>query len=172
MIQKITSKNTSINSSKLPVIYNKIDFSKFRNGFNILDYGCGKFNNGRDYITSIGGNWWGYDPFNRTEEENMLCHGNYYDCIICSNVLNVISDTLIIYEIIKQIFNKVTLRKQAIFVTVYEGNKSGIGKITKEDCYQRNEPLSNYVKYFNAVFCTNDFVIKKGVITDHPEYIK
>lgn len=63
MIQKITSKNTSINSTKLPAIYNKIDFSKFRNGFNILDYGCGKFNNGRDYIDSLGGNWWGVRPF-------------------------------------------------------------------------------------------------------------
>lgn len=172
MIQKITSANTSINCTKLPAIYNKINFSKFRNGFNILDYGCGKFNNSKNYITSIGGNWWGYDPFNRTEEENMLCYGNYYDCIICSNVLNVISDTLIIYDIIKQIFNKTTLRKQAIFVTVYEGDKSGMGKITKKDCYQRNESLTNYVKYFNTIFCTNDFVIKKGVITNHPEYIK
>ena len=77
-----------------------------------------------------------------------------------------------IKEAIAMYFNKVTLRGQAIFVTVYEGNKSGIGKITKEDCYQRNEPLSDYLKYFNAVFCTNDFVIKKGVITNHPEYIK
>ena len=172
MIQKITSANTSINCTKLPAIYNKINFSKFRNGFNILDYGCGKFNNGRDYIDSLGGNWWGYDPFNRTEEENMLCYNNYYDCIICSNVLNVISDVSIVRDVIKKIFNKVALRKQAIFVTVYEGDKSGIGRITKKDCYQRNQVLSDYLKYFNGIFGTNDFVIKKGVITNHPEYIK
>jgi hypothetical protein len=102
----------------------------------------------------------------------MLCYSNYYDCIICSNVLNVISDISIVFDIVRKIFNKVTLRKQAIFVTVYEGDKSGVGKITKKDCYQRNQVLSDYLKYFNAVFCTNDFVIKKGVITNHPEYIK
>ena len=102
----------------------------------------------------------------------MLRHGNYYDCIICSNVLNVISDNEIIYYILNRIRDFIVYHKQAIFVTVYEGNKSGIGKITKKDCYQRNEPLSNYLKYFNDVFCTNDFVIKKGVITNHPEYIK
>lgn len=172
MIQEITSKNTSINSTKLPAIYNKIDFSKFRNGFNILNYGCGKFNNGRDYIDSLGGNWWGYDPFNRTEAQNMLCYSNYYDCIICSNVLNVIADNKIIYYILNRISDFTVYRKQAIFVTVYEGDKSGIGRITKKDCYQRNQVLSDYLKYFNSVFATNDFVIKKGVITNHPEYIK
>lgn len=172
MIQEITSKNTSINSNKLPAIYNKIDFSKFGNRFNILDYGCGKFNNGRDYIDSLGGNWWGYDPFNRTETQNMLCYSNYYDCIICSNVLNVIADNRIIYYILNRISDFIVYRKQAIFVTVYEGDKSGVGKITKKDCYQRNQVLSDYLKYFNDVFCTNDFVIKKGVITNHPEYIK
>ena len=172
MIQEITSKNTSINFSKLPAIYNKIDFSKFGNGFNVLDYGCGKFNNGRDYIDSIGGNWWGYDPFNRTEKDNMLSFGNYYDCIICSNVLNVISDVTFIWDIIRKIFNKIENREQAIFVTVYEGDKSGVGRITKNDCYQRNQITADYIRYFNDTFCTKDFVVKHGVITNHPEYIK
>ena len=36
-----TSKNTSINTSKLPAIYKKIDWEQFR-GQRVFDYGCGK----------------------------------------------------------------------------------------------------------------------------------
>lgn len=174
MKQKITSANTSINSSKLPAVYNKIDFSKFKEGFSLLDYGCGKYNNTRDYINSddVRGTWFGYDPFNRSEEENELSFGRYYDCIICSNVLNVISDIHIVYSIIENLFYKVNDKEQALFITVYEGDKSCKGKITKKDCYQRNQPITDYLYLFNEIFCTNDFVIKKGVITNHPEYIK
>ena len=52
--QVITSKNTSINSSKLPAVYNKINWEELwvewvtqNNGLNpigiILDYGCGRY---------------------------------------------------------------------------------------------------------------------------------
>ena len=41
MKQEFTSKNTSINTKKLPAIYNKIDWEKCR-GKIVFDYGCGK----------------------------------------------------------------------------------------------------------------------------------
>jgi len=173
MNQKITSKNTSINSTKLPAIYNKINFSKFEKQYNVLDYGCGKFNNAKNFIESINGTWYGYDPYNRTEEENINTYNKYYDIIICSNVLNVISDEEIIVDIIENIYNKYFYcGNQKIFITVYEGDKSGIGKVTKKDCYQRNEKTIRYLKYLNKVFPDLVFEIKNGVITNHPTYIK
>ena len=173
MIQKITSANTSINCTKLPAIYNKIDFSNFIPGFYLLDYGCGKYNNAKDYIYSseIKGNWFGYDPFNRSEEENKRSYYRHYECIVCSNVLNVISDINILFETIKKIIDRAD-NDTKIFITIYEGDKTGVGKITKKDCYQRNEIISKYLEYCNIVSSKKNFVIKKGVITNCPEYIK
>lgn len=168
----ITSANTSINSTKLPAIYNKIDFSKFVDGVFVLDYGCGKFNNAKDYINSINGTWNGYDPYNRTDEENNLALNNFSNCIICSNVLNVLFGSDAIFEIVRYIYTRIQKSPQTVFISIYEGNKSGVGKITKKDCYQRNEKINNYLKYFDEVFGKNVFTIKKGIITNSPEYIK
>ena len=55
----------------------------------------------------------------------------------------------------------------AVMVTVYEGDKSGAGRVTKADCYQRNERIGEYLKYFGE-----GFVVKKGVITNRPEFVK
>ena len=53
MKQEFSSANTSINSTKLPAIYNKIDWKKVRNNWYethdemswpfVLDYGCGRY---------------------------------------------------------------------------------------------------------------------------------
>ena len=46
-MQSISSKNTSINSSKLPAIVKNIDWEQYR-GQNVLDFGGGKFDNLKD----------------------------------------------------------------------------------------------------------------------------
>ena len=171
MVQTITSANTSINSKKLPAVYKKIDFSKFQNRFSVLDYGCGKFNNAKEYINSINGIWYGYDPYNRGEAENSLAINSNSNCIICSNVLNVLFDAEAIFKIVEDIYTLIKKNQSAAFITVYEGDKSRCGKITKKDCYQRNELLIDYLKYFDKIFGSNYFVIKKGVITNCPEFI-
>ena len=73
--QVITSKNTSINSSKLPAVYNKIDWDalmfqwyKEHNGLNplgiVLDYGCGRYTQHiQDFVNSKGFYYIGYDPY-------------------------------------------------------------------------------------------------------------
>lgn len=169
MNQNITSKNTSINSTKLPAIYNKINWDKFQN-IKMLDYGCGKFDNAKDYIENLNGKWFGYDPYNRTELENERVYKEWFNIIVCSNVLNVLSDTKIIYDVLHKI-RLFASNNTAIFFTVYEGDKSGIGKLTKADCYQRNEKTIEYLKYIKDVF-GDSFIVKNGVITNHPEYLK
>ena len=170
MNQTITSKNTSINSVKLPSVYNKIDFSKFGD-LQVLDYGCGKFDNTKHFIENIGGSWYGYDPYNRTEAENMECKDRWFNCIICSNVLNVLSDTRLVYDVLRNIFDYIWYSRQKVFITVYEGDKSGVGKMTKDDCYQRNERTAEYLYMVQKVLGDN-YVIKNNVITNAPSYLK
>ena len=119
------------------------------------------------------GIWHGYDAFNRTEEENELEleafreESDFFNqMVICSNVLNVIDSEEIIAWIAAR-FMAWADAGAAVMVTVYEGDKSGIGRATKADCFQRNEKIANYLKYFDK-----SFVIKKGVITNRPEFVK
>ena len=164
MTQTYTSANTSINSAKLPAIYNKINWRQaIITNETIMDYGCGKFNNAKDFVEGIGFEWHGYDAYNRSKEENgmvldFLLEKGTADIMICSNVLNVIDSE----EEVKKIARIICNYSNHYFVTVYEGDKSGKGRVTKNDCYQRNELVKEYLKYFpNAV-------VYRGVITNEP----
>ena len=169
MRQTFTSANTSINSAKLPAIYHKIDFRYLdimEHGLMVLDYGCGKFTNGMDYIKDEYGGYFGYDKYNLPDDVNTHAmrafHNGEITCILCSNVLNVIDSD----DVLLEITSNFVWSGLPYFVTVYEGDKSGKGKSTKADCYQRNEHIQNYMKYFPGA------VIKHGVITNAPEYVK
>lgn len=66
----ITSKNTSINTTKLPAIYNKIDFELLAN-FTLVDYGCGRPETQkliREHLSYYNINFVPYDPYWCTEE--------------------------------------------------------------------------------------------------------
>lgn len=145
----ITSKNTSINSNKIPtgcqwVVKNCLPGQK------VLDYGCGKYYNSQKFFESNGFEYYGYDPYNRTEQENHIAMANTpCGIVICSNVLNVIPDEDIIRDVIRNCLNAVCYKGIAVF-TVYEGNRSGVGRMTKADCWQRNQRLADYLKYFEG----------------------
>lgn len=146
MSQSFTSAATSINKNRLPAIYNKIQFEQ---GEKVLDYGCGKYTEHiRKFMDGQGVYWLGFDPFNQTADHNInvLTTVNQLrlDRVILSNVLNVIDDTETILKVIRVAKNY--LPKKGVFITVYEGDKSGIGKVTKFDCYQRNARKEWYVE--------------------------
>ena len=82
--------------------------------------------------------------------------------MVCSNVLNVIDNE----EEIARISRIIRDLSLCYFVTVYEGDKSGKGRVTKYDCYQRNECVKEYLKYFP------DAVVYRGVITNAPDLLK
>lgn len=164
-MQKYSSKNTSVNSVLLPAVYNKVNLSDLRKDCKksfpiILDYGCGK---NTDHVMDFCNHefclWRGYDPHNKSYAENIFALSSKPDIIVCSNVLNVIDedDEILKIHILLRSFNK------PYFITVYEGNKSGVGRKTKEDCWQRNQRLSKY-KF-------RDEITYKGVLTK-PEYVK
>lgn len=140
MTQEFSSMNTSVNIKKLPAIYHKINWEKLRKYFVLLDYGCGKYT---EHINSFVGEkkgiYHGYDKYNHPSNLNDLALACSPDIIVCSNVLCVIKEDEIIQNII---FNLLSYNVPVAF-TVYEGDKSGIGKPTTKG-YQRNQPLGDY----------------------------
>ncbi len=166
-MQNYTSKNTSVNTKNLPAVYNKVCWDKLPEDAKVLDWGCGK---DRRLIIEMMDRYdlayIGFDPYWLSDKHNKLAESllGKAEVFICSNVLNVIDDD----NVIKDICNKATQHKY-FFITVYEGNKSGVGKRSKEDCYQRNDKLKYYLKYFPQ---EDNICIKKGVITNAPDLIK
>lgn len=161
MAQGYTSKATSINRNKLPAVYRKVQLSAPY----VLDYGCGKYT---DHIRSALPlhTFLPYDPYNQPMEVNTdsmlmvdIAIGKRYPVdVVCSNVLNVIDDDDTIREIVRQVESIVNRSGGNAYFTVYEGNRSGIGKASGWDQYQRNEPTRNYLRFFRNA------IIKNGVI--------
>ena len=147
--QNYTSANTSINGNKLPTA-----FSKCRAYGRVLDYGCGKFTDMiKSHVNEQGAEYYPYDKYNvdnDTNEASMNIGQKYgFDTVFCCNVLNVIDNDNVIWEILHTMFNLLNNRSK-MYIQIYEGNRTGIGKATKADCYQRNEKTRDYEKFFGA----------------------
>lgn len=156
MSQEYTSADTSINSVKLPAIFKKIlakgDIEQYST--RLLDIGCGKYTDhikeylGKDHIR-----YYGIDPYNKDHFDNYTTLKRFYEesynditLITCSNVLNVIKEASERIKLYDFMFDFLGLTPYTTaYITVYEGDKSGIGKETKPNCYQQNKPLSFYI---------------------------
>ena len=133
MNQTFTSKNTSINSKRLPRVYNHFPF----NNCKIVDYGCGRYTDHiQNWAKEHEVQWFGYDKYNQTESNNKtaLSQLDNTDYVVCSNVLNIIKED----EVIKKIVDDCIRPGSTAIFTVYEGDRSGIGRATGQDQYQRN----------------------------------
>lgn len=152
MAQTYTSAATSVNSSRLPAVFHKIPLR--HNGL-LLDFGCGRYT---DHIRSALPHtvYLPLDPYNQPDDVNgrtMYYVRNAVRVqlpvdVVCSNVLNVIDDEEEIQRIAGFIRYVVRVSGGTGYITVYEGNRSGTGRQTGPDQYQRNEPLREYLKYF------------------------
>lgn len=162
MAQTFTSAATSINSGRLPAVYKRIPI---RAGEILFDLGCGKYTNHiRAALPGI--KYLPYDPYNQSEEVNNgslaeLVHAIRSGIpvnVVCSNVLNVIDDDATIWDTAGWLSEIIRATGCTGYVTVYEGDRSGTGRQTGIDQYQRNEPLRNYLRFFPGA------VIKRGMI--------
>ena len=156
-MQEFTSKNTSINYVKLPALYNKIDWKKFEKQF-VFDYGCGNpitQANLKEFLKSKGVIYLGYDKYWTSDSYNNITKASL---IVCANVLNVIKEDKEVQYIIDSI---ISMNKPFV-IQVYEGYKSGIGKQTGNDQYQRNLRTKDYLNYFN--WKGIDVIVYKGCI--------
>lgn len=148
MRQEYSSKETSINV--VNKVYKQYDFKP---NTKVLDYGGGKYDTNKEYMYRKHVDILVYDKYNREESHNNKVLSLYpYDYIVCSNVLNVIKEDLVIDEILRHMLNLGTETTIYLFA-VYEGNKSGIGTVTKKG-YQRNQRLDFYNALLKGYFKT------------------
>ena len=167
MAQTYTSSATSINKERLPAVYGKAKLSAHI----VFDYGCGKYTDHiEEHLKSERHIYLPYDPYNQPEDVNKFSvtmvlyamHTHYPVDIICSNVLNVIDSESEISRICHHLEEIATTTGGTAYITVYEGNRSGIGRQTGKDQYQRNEPLRDYLRFFHNATVQKNMIIVKG----------
>lgn len=155
--QEISSAATSINANKLPVLYTNKN-AVFTPGGTNVDVGGGRFDNVTEYLKERGVRNMIFDPYNRDDDYNrrtlkFLTSGNRADTATCSNCLNVIKEAPARANVILECAKAIKPDGKAYF-TVYEGDGSGVGKVTKSG-WQENRKTASYVdeikRYFDKV---------------------
>jgi hypothetical protein len=124
-------------------------------GLTVLDIGGGKFDANKQFAEAFGVKLYVYDKFNRSAEENREALACQPDVIICNNVLNVIDDG----QALRNVIALCASYQVPCYFTIYEGDKSGIGGKSKEDCWQRNWRSGKYVPILKKIFHS---VVRKG----------
>lgn len=163
-MQSRSSANTSMNSVKLPTAFTKVT----PHG-HVCDFGCGKYTDHIKAHCDLSGalSYNPYDPYNQPEDENnktaFIAEKRGFDMVYCCNVLNVIDSLTGIYEAISTVLSWLLYHRGTAIFQIYEGDKSGIGKETKWDCWQRNERAEKYIGYIIASIL---FMKKPDITTD------
>lgn len=163
-MQKYSSKNTSVNTSQLPAVYGKLNYEWIRNQqFEyFVDYGCGRAATRNKVFYKVleeipyPHHYFGYDPYWGDVDQNRnalscLLTWKHADLCVCANVLNVIDDLCVLNEIVQNV-----VQAKEFVIQIYEGDKSRQGRKSKEDCYQRNEPVEDYqatIEYISGRKC-------------------
>mgnify|MGYP003571355627 CR=1 FL=1 len=151
--QEFTSENTSINGNKVPAIFKLV--KNWTAGTVNLDFGGGKFETAADYLTQFDVVNLVYDPYNRSAEHNKEViqlireHGGA-DTATCSNVLNVIKESEVRLNVLKNI-SKLVKSGGEVYITVYEGSGKGNEGPTKSG-YQMNRKTADYMEEIQQVF--------------------
>lgn len=157
--QEISSANTSINSGKVPAIYNAVtkNHNGWAKGTRNIDIGGGRYDTLTDALATKGVESFVYDPFNRSVAENdvvlsfLKARDGLGDTATCASVLNVIKEQSIRDNVIHQVSKAIKPEGVAYF-TIYEGNGKGLGKMSKSDCWQNNRKTESYLQEIQAFF--------------------
>jgi hypothetical protein len=148
-MQTITSAATSL--KQVPAVFKKVSFS----GVN-LDLGGGKYDEVQAYFESneIKCTNLVFDPYNRSEKHNnktLESAKKGVNSVTISNVLNVIDDIESRLELLKRAAEYSAEYGCPVYISVYEGNGTGKGKITSKG-YQMNRKLRDYEDEIREVF--------------------
>lgn len=194
-MQKHSSKNTSINTVRLPAVYKNIHWRRYNNfvdQYHVIDIGCGRIETQQMIKKLMNGygikRFYPWDPYHeciisKSKTLQVMNNTETKKIIICSNVLNVIDNDDDLNVLITSICDMSVIqepngiyRMNPVFITVYEGDKSSIGRETKKDCWQRNERLRVYLEKFNNYVKkkynhnANFFKTKCGMIIGATQY--
>lgn len=157
-MQSFKSKDTSINSTRVPALFKYIDWDKWVREFphagqmRNLDMGGGKYNTATKYLDSFNVKNLVFDPYNCSFDDNlrvvMEVAINPAETATISNVLCVIKEK----EKRIELLERAKRWAKVVFISVYEGDKSGIGRETKRGGWQENRKLSSYISEVEEVF--------------------
>ena len=144
-----TSANTSINRNKVPALFRCIRPEDVA-GKVVIDYGCGRWPAlAADVLSDLGAAAVvSYDPYNYTSAEiagRVEALRGRADVVCLSNVLNVIPEYRERWNVVRLCCDKLRPGGK-LFVTVYEGDRSGCGRETMADCWQENRRTADYVE--------------------------
>ncbi len=140
--------------NQVPALFRRVPLT----GIN-LDIGGGRFDRVEEEYGAVFTNLV-YDPYNRTDEHNdrvLRLADRGIDSVTIANVLNVLKTD----EEIQDVLRLAASYEVPIFVSVYEGDKTGILKRTR-DGWQRNARTGLYVPVVREV--RPGAYLKKGVI--------
>ena len=190
---EITSKDTSINKDKVPAIFGELA-KRGVYGTHLFDIGCGKWTAHISRYAKDKGictYYHGFDKYNRSKKQNEKVSEIAFDekfnkkgnpnVFISSNVLNVIKGDDRKRTYLQSIF-RMMKDVDECYITVYEGNRSGCGKITKKDCWQENKKLIDYFEIVKDAYRDTHLFsfmcemprhcidIKYGMIRIYPAY--
>ena len=168
--QEITSAKTSINQSKMPATFSRVEFAP---GTRNADIGGGSFDNATEYLKGKDVENVIFDPFNRTKEANDAAvakiRDGQSDTATVNNVLNVIQEPDQRSQVIAQAANAIKPDGTAYFL-IYEGNADGAGKKTKIGTWQENRKAADYIdeigQYFSDVKKAGNLLVATGPQTD------
>lgn len=141
--QEYTSRDTSINSNRPPAVYGMVKkiTDGWKEGSVNIDIGGGKYDTLSQALADEGVKNYIYEPYGRTANENAYVLAQLQsktlrgDTATCSNVLNVIKESDIRANVVHQVAKAIKPDGVAYF-TIYEGNKSGRGAVSKKGCWQ------------------------------------
>lgn len=142
--QRHTSAGTSLN--QIPALHRWYGLKRGYGGRgapNVVDYGAGKYDAAGEYIMALGIEYFPFDPYNRTDMENVTATEamSVLDCdVLCANVLNVIAER----EHRDGVMRTAARCTGTAYFGVYEGNRSGVGQPTTKG-YQNNRTLASYI---------------------------
>lgn len=131
-----------------------------------VDLGGGKYDHGVKFLEGHGVESHVLDPYNRSAEHNdriakLVKARGGADTVTLFNVLNTIKEPEVHREVLETAKSHLKPGGR-LYISVYAGDKSGVGRQTKADSWQRNENIRNYLKAVHSVFPNAG--IQKGVI--------
>lgn len=167
LIQEFSSNNTS-NNTNLNQISVLIKQANFTPGSVNLDYGGGMYSVTTEYLADRGVMNLVWDKYNRTEEQNSkveaVLETYKADTVTMYNVLNVIKEKEARFQALQHAASLLK-SKGTMYISVYEGSKSGRGNSTAKG-WQNNKTAKQYLPEVAEALNIFDISVEfsKGII--------
>ncbi len=122
----------------------------WQRGESNFDVGGGKFNLSTKQLATYGVTNFVYDPYNRGKAHNKIALNMSDTCKTSTimNVLNVIPELRVRLDVIRQAKRAQT---EEIYISVYEGKKTGVGGQTR-DGWQNQRELIEYLPEVKKIY--------------------